>query len=45
MPLLDGGPGRQDFTFRAGDTFCTEVYWSVDLTDKATDSTHEEALT
>lgn len=32
MPLLDGGPGRQDIRFRAGDTFRTEVDWSIDLT-------------
>lgn len=38
MPLLDGGPGRQDFTFRAGDTFRTEVDWSIDLSGYAVTS-------
>lgn len=32
MPTLDKSPGKQDFVYRRGDTFSTEVDWSIDLT-------------
>jgi hypothetical protein len=38
MPMLNLGPGRQDFTFRAGNTFTTEVDWSIDLSGYAVTS-------
>lgn len=30
--MIDFSPGRQDVTYRTGNTFSTEVDWSIDLT-------------
>lgn len=32
MSILDLRPGRHDFAYRVGNTFSTEVDWSINLT-------------
>lgn len=29
--MFDFGPGRQDFSYRKGNTFSVEIDWSIDL--------------